>query len=1163
MPRALVAFAFSVLFSVPHLPAADAPAPAPAPAPGALAPWKAEKIDAEGLKEIEAEAARAREELGTLPASPAEGSPEAQLATLLRERVDRLQRLAEVVRSAEAFRRGLEDLPKRKAEWEAALKALPPADAEPPPLPPDLTEESLKGLVAEAEGDLLKAQDAEQAVRERRKTAEARLKEIPALDEKLRTRVDALRAKTAGLEADLAAAVEEPARRAARLRLENNEIDLRVSEEERDAQAAELKWLQASALASDVEAELAARRVAIARKMFEARQRTYSDALDRRQKEIERQKLEAEQARDPLVQFRARSDAEIQERGTRNEQDQLRLKAIEDANRTLRADLDKRRESFRQLQEFVDKYSGTETASARLQLAYARIRVERERMEREIVDDEWRPMLDEVREELPIIEDRLGNLDEQAQKWKADLAGQIRPERRSDADAVVDDVRRRLREVLRQRLSVLEAIHNALVDGEGLRLQREADFESEARYLTAKVFWIRDAVGVGPALLRTLVTDDRERLGIYARKSVSWFGEALRAPAGMPLVLLLCGAVALLPIAVVWLRKRIARRLAGHRPESGSAPPPAAPSPRASYTLAREFLALISAALLPACLAVLGGGVTVLGLLPPDVEHFASVVLLRAAYVLFIWKAAMTLFRPEGPLPGAVGMAPETADAIRAIARWVGIATLALWVPGHSVRESVSGFAAIPRVLFLSYEASLVLLAARILRRESVLSRLLLKRLHVRSILRRNWSILAWLGTAALAGLVVLDGAGYRFGARRIFLRIIESAAVLGGLAIVYGLLIRVLEAAHTRAQRRGAGIAPPGPSAPSSTPSWGGARPSIVLSTRRFLRVVFVLLAAYIIANRSGLLPALQGLLESVGWTVDRSGETAVILSLWDISIALLVLFGTGAVLRELPGVYETLVYPRTRWDPGLRYAVLAISRYAIGTGGVLAALSAVHLGISKIQWILAAASVGLGFGLQEIVANFVSGIILLVERPIRVGDIVSVGDVSGQVERINIRATAITNWDRQTVLVPNKEFITGKLTNWTYGDLVVRTTISVGAAYGTDPEKVRAILLEVADAHRHVLKTPPPAAFFMGFGDSSLDFVLFVFVPAPAFRFPVQNDLNGAIARRFQEEGIEIPFPQRDVYLRPVATVRREEGRIESGGESAAESGGENEGG
>ena len=196
---------------------------------------------------------------------------------------------------------------------------------------------------------------------------------------------------------------------------------------------------------------------------------------------------------------------------------------------------------------------------------------------------------------------------------------------------------------------------------------------------------------------------------------------------------------------------------------------------------------------------------------------------------------------------------------------------------------------------------------------------------------------------------------------------------------------------------------------------------------------------------------------------------------------------------------------------------------------------LSAVHLGLEKIGVVLAALGVGLGFGLQEIVSNFVCGIILLLERPIRVGDIVTVGGMTGKVDRINIRATTIINGDNQSMIIPNRAFITGDLVNWTLKDKVIRVTVRVKVAYGTDPDRVSELLLAIARDDADVLRNPVPSALMEEISDSALVFVLHAHVPEPSLAGRVKHRLFRQIQQRFAEAEIPIALPTQELIVKP----------------------------
>ena len=258
--------------------------------------------------------------------------------------------------------------------------------------------------------------------------------------------------------------------------------------------------------------------------------------------------------------------------------------------------------------------------------------------------------------------------------------------------------------------------------------------------------------------------------------------------------------------------------------------------------------------------------------------------------------------------------------------------------------------------------------------------------------------------------------------------------------------------------------------------------------------------------------------------------------VSVWDVGTNILVVALMIVAGRNLPGLLEISVLQPLDLAPGSRYTVSKISQYVTYGVGTWVALSVLGLRWGDIQWLVAAMGVGLGFGLQEVFANFISGLIILFERPIRIGDTITIGDISGTVSRIRIRATTVTDWDNKELIVPNKCFVTDSLINWTLSEDTTRIKIPVGIAYGSDTERAHGIMMDVVSAHPEVLDDPPPTTFFIAFGESSLDFEVRVFVKERIRRMPLTHDLHMALDKALREAGIEIPFPQRDLHLRSV---------------------------
>jgi small-conductance mechanosensitive channel len=249
----------------------------------------------------------------------------------------------------------------------------------------------------------------------------------------------------------------------------------------------------------------------------------------------------------------------------------------------------------------------------------------------------------------------------------------------------------------------------------------------------------------------------------------------------------------------------------------------------------------------------------------------------------------------------------------------------------------------------------------------------------------------------------------------------------------------------------------------------------------------------------------------------------------------------------RLVRGLMLIRIFPRTALDSGVQYTITTTVHYVILILAGLMALNILGFPLTNLALVAGALGVGIGFGLQNIVNNFLSGLILLFERPIKVGDMLVIDGQWGAVKEIRVRSTIFETFDRYVLIIPNSELVSNKVLNWTYyGAGINRLALKVGVAYGSDVRQVTQLITEVCQANDRVVEVPPPQVYFEAYGDSSLNFNVWVFVRIPSDRIPATHELNSAIFEAFNANGIEIPFPQRDLHIKewPEALEKKTEG-------------------
>lgn len=423
----------------------------------------------------------------------------------------------------------------------------------------------------------------------------------------------------------------------------------------------------------------------------------------------------------------------------------------------------------------------------------------------------------------------------------------------------------------------------------------------------------------------------------------------------------------------------------------------------------------------------------------------------------------------------------------------------------------------------------------------------------------RHRGYLQLAGAAVFIALAGLAFAGYYYTAVQFEERLFSSVWLILILLLVQASTIRWLLLAYRELairrlrERRAAEVAAAsGSTVPSEVVA---SEPLAKLSdidvqTRNILNMVLIAaLLVGLLVIWGEILPALKILRRVELWPrpftiLDTFGPAVIApgtLTLSDGLLAIVIGGLTFACARNIPGLLEVTVLRKLTLDAGERFAVTTVCRYLISLAGIVLVFAQLGIGWSQVQWLVAGMSLGLGFGLQEIFANFVSGLVLLFERPIRIGDIVTVGDITGKVSRIRIRATTITDWDLREIVIPNKEFITGKVMNWTLSDTVSRMTIQISLSTDTDPEVARQLLLQVAQDQPLVLKEPPPHALFDEFGDNSLNFTLRVYMSSRDVYIDLRHSLNSALRAAFRNATITSSIPQFDLNIRSVPDALR----------------------
>ncbi len=697
------------------------------------------------------------------------------------------------------------------------------------------------------------------------------------------------------------------------------------------------------------------------------------------------------------------------------------------------------------------------------------------------------------------------------------------------------------RGLLQQAIALNSNYVRALADYEYTENQRYAVVSDYRDFLAEHLLWVRshDAIGLSgilglPGELANFLSPGR-----WIDTANVFLHEALRSPLQM---------LAILILLLFWWRVGSLRaRLRSTAEKVGK------PSEDSfTFTARAVAITLIMTLPWPIFTAVTGYALTN-SLQANAASRSAGAALLMLTPLLFILRLFRIFCAPGGV---AEGHFRWTAEGVKRLRHQLDILMFALLLPGFALLvareiQDVARGGMFGQLMFLVLAASMMVFLHRLLRPHTGIVESL--RRHTSAPISTGWRWF-WITIATVipVGIAIMAFAGFMYSAGTLLSKLINTTWLIFGLVILRELVVRWLlvikrrlllrQALQRREAARAAKEAGDSDTPVSDEHGSIAESPSVDIAsldadTHKLVNVSLVVAAILGIAGIwSSILPAL-GIFEDITlwhYVAEVGGQQELqSVTLIDLSIAILVIIVTIVAARNVPSLIEIVLRQRQSITSGNRLAFATLARYAIAVIGIGATLSIIGVNWSKLQWLIAALGVGIGFGLQEIVANFISGLIILMERPIRVGDVVTVGDTSGSVARVQIRATTIRTWDRQELLVPNKEFITGRVLNWSLSDEIIRIFFRVGIAYGSDVERALQLIEEAANEHPDVLEDPAPLVTFEEFGDNSLNLGLRCFVPSLDIRLETITSLHRAINRKFGEAGIVIAFPQRDIHL------------------------------
>lgn len=1057
-----------------------------------------------------------------------------QQRLLLQKRVTLLQELLETVERLQPLQAPRVDAKRQEESLkkESAQLALQP----PPKTPEKPTPETFK-QVQEA---LEKASQAVEMLTATAKERQLLLGQIPANTLASKERLSEAQARYQQTK-ELASKADANKQRLLTLQAENARLDAYVAQTQMVRWDAEQNFAMASVTLQDRELEVAQVELHYQQKAFTL----YQEALNNqqavtvtvRQEELLQREQAAQQAIDPEHKFLTHWELEIarmQKSGA--DLNKLHTEIISAASEQEQL-LQSEKEELKTLTTLTQQFGTQGLAAEILKEHYKRLTRRRWEL-RDSLYPELLQQVSQVQPQLFLMDAALTELNNSWATSMAEIQTQLPQEKQDSFTKQATQLRNTYRQLLSESKRLLFDLQAGGQRLQLLTLERTGTLTMMEGFLRSRIFWIQDAPPIGVELLQQLFdelfssTRHDSLLNVWrhavAPEQVSRGLEAVRKPVVIVQAIFL---FLLFPPVLFWVAHRLRRLVTA----------PSTPNKQQSIRPEAILAALLLPTLGPLYLLLLilfGHLLSLPTAMATEVAPVLQQGLFLLAVFWFFWESNRQLLAPDGLAERLLHLPPAVTQSL---ARSIAISLVAylIFLPAWFIfRAPPFHYEALPRLGYTLFEWAAAFALYRLIQYDAPLPRFafahsapsatLPDKQQAATFFSRYGKGISWFLNLFMAVVLLLDMAGYRFGATWLAYNGIRTLITFFLLIGLYRIVTSGIESLIRRRRRLPTVLAP-------------GARGTltrtqIAQQINASLRMVFTLVGLVLLSNYWGIHE--QALHALKGWSLYSTSGTdgqLVVVTLVDFVRFLLTLLIVGWMVKHLPRIYELLLFSHLALDAGSRYAVLTISRYLIFIIGILSALAALHLDLAKIGWLVAAISVGIGFGLQEIVANFVSGIILLLERPVRVGDLITIGNgITGRITRINIRATTVLNVNHQEQLIPNRDLITKEVTNWTLANNTVRLVIPIGVAYGSDIAKVKQLLLALAHEQPEVLSDPPPEALFITHGASSLDFELRLFLPDPALRWTMQDRLNTRINQIFTEQGIDIPFPQQDVHIR-----------------------------